>query len=140
MRNSTMRRASIDASSRVSSFSTPSRTRRPEPMRECSAPSMTTRAVVTRWMTALIHQEQIPEDKSSCTVQRTQEDLLDLAVHLADVSGVDFPGAAELGERNNGLCHRGVPAGGPDASKGLFQDAAGGSNIAHIADRDNVVR
>src|SRR4051812_8909356 len=73
-------------------------------------------------------------------VERFEENLLDLSIHLTNVAGIDVPLALNLRERDNRFRHGGVAAGRTDGSEGVFQHTACGSDVADIPDRDNVIR
>src|SRR2546422_2895273 len=73
-------------------------------------------------------------------VQRFEEKLLDFAVHLADVPGIDSPPMMKLGQRDDGLRHRGVASGRTDFAECLLQDAPGGANVPDVTDGYDVIR
>src|SRR5438094_10389122 len=72
-------------------------------------------------------------------VQRFEEKLLDFAVHLADVPRIDCPPMMDLGDRDYGLRHRGMPSRRTHFAERLFQDTPGGAHVPDITDGYDVI-
>src|SRR5438128_2451179 len=72
-------------------------------------------------------------------MQGPEEDVLDLAVHLADVAGINIPSVMKFGDRDDGFCHGGVAACGADVAEGFLQHAACGAHVSDVADGNNVI-
>src|SRR6266850_1869850 len=91
---------------------------------------MITRALETRWMTALI---------LSDAVKGSEEQLFDLAIDGADVSSIDVEGAGKLRQRDNGFRHGSVSAGRAEISECFFQYTASCADVTDIPHRNDVV-
>src|SRR5215510_5413934 len=65
----------------------------------------------------------------SGTVECAQKQLLDLTIHLTDVTRIDVPGSLELRQRNDCFCHRSMPAGRANPAESFPQHTTGSADV-----------